>query len=333
MAWLVRCCEERGQRLGSGPLRFDVVTSRYDGTGTSDEAHTLVIPVIQTLPERAGLAPAPPAERAGGRIDIAPVLSRSKGEIFSASRIRTYDECPAKYFFRYVLGVPSGAGPFVPGTAEEFADGDSPAELRGRVFHSVMENAGERPDGSLSVERAVRAALAREAPFTAAGYPSLIAEVARLVTGVLDSRSWKEISSGTDARTEFSISSSLGEDFITGTIDRLYRTPDGLWTILDYKTDKVSAADLVERAGAYWAQLDFYALMVRRLCNAPSVCIRLLFAHHPDVVLQKVLAPDDLQRREESVARIIARIKTGDFPPSIPPCRGCPAHPNKCISA
>ncbi|HEX7572965.1 MAG TPA: UvrD-helicase domain-containing protein [Bacteroidota bacterium] len=333
LGWLRRCCEDRGQPLGPDPLRFDVVTSRYDGSVTTDEAHTLIVPVIQMLPVRPGSAATPAQERAGGRIDIAPVPSRSKGEIFSASRIRTYDECPAKYFFRYVLGVPSGAGPFVPGTGEEFSDGDYPAELRGRVFHSAMENADDLQGGGLSVDTVVRAALVREAPFTAAGYPSLIEDVASLVRGVLDSRSWKDISSGSDVRTEFSISASLGEDFITGTIDRLYRTPDGLWTVLDYKTDSVSAADLVERAGAYWAQLDFYALMVRRLCNAPSVRIRLLFAHHPDVVLQNVLGPDDLRRREESVARIIARIKTGDFPPSHPPCHGCPAYPNQCIPA
>jgi ATP-dependent helicase/nuclease subunit A len=293
----------------------------------------LIVPVIRTLPVRPGIAAAPAEERRDVRIDIAPVPSRSKGEIFSASRIRTYAECPAKYFFRYVLGVPSGGGPFVPGTGEEFSDGDYPAELRGRVFHSVMENADELSGGGLSVDTAVRAALAREAPFTAAGYPSLVSDVASLVHGVLDSRAWEEISAGTDVRTEFSISASLGEDFITGTIDRLYRTPEGLWTVLDYKTDSVTDAELVERAGAYWAQLDFYALMVRRLCNAPFVRTRLLFAHHPDVVLQNVLDPDDLLRREDSVARIIARIKTGDFPPSHPPCHGCPMHPNQCVPA
>jgi ATP-dependent helicase/nuclease subunit A len=333
LGWLVRCCQDRGQTLGPDPLRFDVVTSRYDGTVTTDEAHALIVPVTQTLPLRPPGAAAPAKECGDVRIDIAPVPSRSKGEIFSASRIRTYDECPAKYFFRYVLGVPSGGGPFVPGTGEEFSDGDYPAELRGRVFHSVIENADELSPGGQSVDTAVRAALAREAPFTAAGYPTLVSDVASLVRGVLDSRSWEEISSGTDVRTEFSISASLGEDFVTGTIDRLYRTPDGLWTVLDYKTDSVSAADLVQRAGTYWAQLDFYALMVRRLCNAPSVRIRLLFAHHPDVVLEKVLEPDDLRRREESVARIITRIKSGDFPPSHPPCHGCPAYPNQCAPA
>ena len=131
----------------------------YDGSGTTDEAHTLIVPVIRTIPFRPGSAAGRRAGAPGGRIDIAPVPSRSKGEIFSASRIRTYDECPAKYFFRYVLGVPSGGGPFVPGTGEEFSDGDYPAELRGRVFHSVMETADDLPGGDLPVDTAVRAAL------------------------------------------------------------------------------------------------------------------------------------------------------------------------------
>jgi ATP-dependent helicase/nuclease subunit A len=332
LGWLARCCEDHGQPLGPDPLRFDVVTSRYDGTGTTDEAHTLIVPVVRTVPMRQGITVAPASERPAVRIDIDPVPSQSKGEIFSASRIRTYVECPAKYFFRYELGVPSGGGPFVQRTAEEFSDGDYPAELRGRVFHAVMETAENLTGGLGSVDTAVSAALAREAPFTAAGYPLLVPDVVSLVRGVLESRSWKELSAGTDVRTEFSISAVLGGDFITGTIDRLYRAPDGLWTVLDYKTDSVSGAEIERRAGAYWAQLDFYALMVRRLCNVPSVRTRLLFAHHPEAELQKVLGPDELLRQEDRVARIIARIKAGDFPPSHPSCNGCPMHPNQCLT-
>jgi ATP-dependent helicase/nuclease subunit A len=331
LGWLTRCCEDHGQPLGPDPLRFEVVTSRYDGSGTTDEAHALIVPVIKALPAGPGIAATSSKEWSAVRIDIDPIPSQSKGEIFSASRIRTYVECPAKYFFRYVLGLPSGGGPFVPEAGEEFSDGDYPAELRGRVFHSVMERADELSGGLPSVDAAVRAALAREAPFTAAGYPSLVSDVVSLVRAVLNSRSWKEISAGKEVRTEFSISAALGGDFITGTIDRLYRAPDGLWTVLDYKTDSISGAELERRAAVYWAQLDFYAVMVRRLWNAPSVRTRLLFAHHPDVVLQKVLDTDDLLRQQESIARIIARIKTGDFPPSTPPCHGCPMHPNRCL--
>ncbi|HTY60382.1 MAG TPA: 3'-5' exonuclease, partial [Bacteroidota bacterium] len=330
LGWLGRLCEDHGQVLSEGPLRFDVVTGLYDGSGTGTQAHLLVVPVTRTLPAsppRTALADGMQCEP---RIDFSPLPSASRGEIFSASKIRTFVECPAKYFFRYVLGVPSGGGPFVPGTGEEFSDGDYPAELRGRVFHAVMEHAVEIAPGAAALESAVLGAVAREAPFTAAGYPSLVGDVAGLVQGVLDSAAWQEIVAGSDVRTEFSISAALGPDFITGTIDRLYRGADGLWTVLDYKTDGVAAGQIAGRAESYWPQLEFYALMVRRLCDAPSVRIRLLFAHHPESDLQRVLGPGDLLRQEEQVGRIIGRIKGGEFPPSHPPCHGCPMHPHEC---
>ncbi|HMK37722.1 MAG TPA: 3'-5' exonuclease, partial [Bacteroidota bacterium] len=329
--WLEQCCEDHGQTLESDALRFECVTPRYDGSGTVDESHPLCVPVHRTLAPvpGSGITHAPP--RRGVRIDIAPLHSGSKGEIFSASRIRTYVECPAKYFFRYILGVPSGNGPFAPETGEEFGEGDYPAELRGRLFHSVMENADDLAKSAVrDIDSAVRASLARESPLPADGYPSLVSDVASLVRGVLDSPSWPDISAGGDVKKEFSISAALGGDFITGTIDRLYRAADGLWTVLDYKTDRIGPSDLEQRAGAYWAQLDFYALMVHRLCDAPRVRTRILFAHHPDVVLQKILQGADLRRQEEFIAGIIARIKSGEFPPTVPPCRGCPMHPGPC---
>ncbi len=331
LLWLRRWCGDRGLVPGEDPLQFDVVTRLYDGAATNDVNHRLIIPVTRTLPAVTAPAVLREGEEASPRIDIAPVPSSSRGEIFSASRIRTYVECPAKYFFRYVLGLPSGGGPFVPGTGEEFSDADYPAELRGRVFHAVMERAGDLVPEGTSVENAVRGAISREAPFTAEGYPSLTRDVAVLVQGVLSSRSWREIERGEDVRTEFSISAALGPDFITGTIDRLYRGTDGIWTVLDYKTDAVDAAGTADRAASYWPQLDFYAIMVRRLCNASSVRTRLLFAQHPDIQLQRVLSPEDLARQEEHVARIIGLIKTAQYPPSHPPCHGCPMHPGPCL--
>ena len=331
LGWLARLSEDNGQALTAGPLRFDAVTAVYDGSGTTSQRHELIVPVTRSVPLPAASSSAEAAEHRTSRIDVSPLLSASRGEIFSASRIRTYVECPAKYFFRYVLGVPSGSGPFVPGTGEEFSDSDYPAELRGRVFHAVMEKAGELTLDEASLEAEVGRAVSNEAPFTAAGYPSLIGDVSALVRGVLLSDSWKLVAAGTEVRTEFSISAALGPDFITGTIDRLYRGPDGLWTVLDYKTDTVSAAQIDARAEAYWPQLEFYALMVRRLCEADSVRIRLLFAHHPESDLQRVLGPDELLRQEDHVARTIERIKTGEFLPSHPPCQGCPMYPGRCL--
>ena len=323
LAWLTLLCGAHGVALERGPLRFELPSS----PGTP-----LIIPVERDaqVPPAPPAAPAPPA--GGLRIDIAPISSRSRGEIFSASRIRAYVECPAKYHYRYVLGLPGGGGPYLPEPDGEFADAEYPAELRGRVFHAVMENADALGHDLQALRGAVDAALAREAPFAGAGYPSLAADVSSLVEGVLASPSWAAIAAGTDVRTEFAISAALGEDFITGTIDRLSRGSDGLWTVVDYKTDDVPARGVEDRAGLYWAQLEFYALMVRRLYSADAVRIRLLFARHPGTVLERVVNHEQLLGEERRIGDIIADIKAGKFPPANPPCHGCPSTSGKCLS-
>jgi len=322
LGWLALVCGAHGVSLERGPLAFDVPVS---GGGP------LVVPVYRDVrvppPAPAGDAAAGP----GVRVDIAPLAARSRGEIFSASRIRTYVECPAKYYYRYVLGLPGGGGPFVRDAEEDFADAEYPAELRGRVFHAAMETVDASGADSSGVLAAVDAALAREAPFSGGGYPSLAGDVATLVEGVLASSSWPSIIRGTDVRTEYAISAALGDDFITGTIDRLYRGSDGIWTVLDYKTDAVPPGGLPARADLYWAQLEFYALMVRRLCDADAVRIRLLFARHPDEILERVVDHARLVALEDRIRDIISRIKSGAFPGTHPPCHGCPSFPGKCL--
>jgi RecB family exonuclease len=266
----------------------------------------------------------------GRKLLLDPVLSRPKGEIYSASKIRTYIECPAKYYLRYVLGFPFGAGPFVRGESDEERDGDYPAELRGRVVHAVMEEADQMSLTGTAIDDAVRIALARSLPTGPQGTTALARDAAAIVRSVLSSVAWPAIASGQNTRTEFSISAALGEDFITGTIDRLYRDADGTWTVLDYKTDHVSAAEAPQRADVYWPQLSFYAVMVRRLFEAPAVRVRILFTSLPDLVIERRLDGHSLRLAEEEIASVIGKIKAGEFPSSNSPCPGCPFPAGEC---
>ena len=325
LGWLDALCRSHRISPAQGPLVFDLPSGG-----------SLTVPVYREIHASAGAPLAAGGSRADARIDIAPIPSRAKGEIFSASRIRTYLECPAKYYYRYVLGLPGGSGPFVPetpgepGEDQEFADVDYPAELRGRVFHAVMEGADSMGGDPQGVRRAVDAALARVAPFTGGGYTSLADDVASLAGAVIASASWPPILRETDVKTEFAISAALGDDFITGTIDRLSMGADGVWTVLDYKTDAVTESGLRERAEMYWAQLEFYALMVRKYCDADSVRIRLLFARHPAQILERLVDRAQLAALEDRIREIISRIKSGKFTPVNPPCHGCPSPRGYC---
>ena len=330
LTWLNRCVQEEGQNLDSDALKFRVMTGTYEGSqGISEQTHELVLPILRTLPPQP--RPASQAEPVAPdrRILLDPISSKVRGEIFSASKIRTYVECPAKYHFRYELGFPIGTGPFLRKEEHDLRDEEYPAELRGRVFHAVMENAGDLR-GPEERERAIRAALEREVLLAPEASSPVIKEVNALVGGLLASKAWTEIAKGSDVKTEFSISAALGEDFITGTIDRLYKASDGLWTVLDYKTDKVSAESVHERAEMYWTQLRFYAVMVGRLYHVQNVRTRILFAAHPEILLEKILSSGDLEAEQRSIAESISRIRAGVFPSREPTCHQCPMSPGPC---
>ena len=315
-------------------LRAEVTTARYehgDGNGvTTGESHTLRIPLLRAVPaeESPRAAGLPPLQQVVVNVD--PLAARTKGDIFSASKIRTYRECPSLYYFRYVLGFPSGRGPFVRGGDEEDHDRDYPAEIRGRVFHGVMENADRLSPDAEAIGQAVASVIRRDMLPGPHAATRLADDVGSMVRSVLSSAAWRGLARGTGVRTEFSISAGLGDDFITGTIDRLFRDGDGIWTVLDYKTDAVTPATATERARTYWPQLSFYAVMVRKLFAADVVRLRILFAELPEFDFEKELSVDDLAKAEGEIVAAIAAIRRDEFTAPAPPCPGCPLLPDGC---
>jgi len=332
-SWLDRLLEAfPGAERAGDLLTAEVTTARYLPSDGHDQvrpdSHTLAVPIVRTLDPEAPPPITVLAVPGGARMAIEPVESRPSGEIYSASKIRTYIECPSKYYFRYVLGYPLGGGPFVRGEEEDLADRDYPAEIRGRVFHAVMEQADVL--AKTGIDEALRSVILRDVFPHSQGSDRLAADVATLVRNVLSSNAWTEIARGSEVRTELSISAALEGDFITGTIDRLYRDAQGVWTVLDYKTDSVGAAELHARAETYWPQLSFYAVMVRRLYGAPTVRLRLLFTAHPETQVEKYMTEVGLRQAEREIASVIARIKAGDFSPPPGPCQQCPLRPGRC---
>ncbi|MDW8224953.1 MAG: PD-(D/E)XK nuclease family protein [Bacteroidota bacterium] len=81
-----------------------------------------------------------------------------------------------------------------------------------------------------------------------------------------------------NAAREYALTVPLGENFLTGTLDVLLTTPEGV-EVWDWKLGGVaSAAECAERARWYEPQLQVYAyLVLRRFPEQPCVRARLLF--------------------------------------------------------
>jgi ATP-dependent exoDNAse (exonuclease V) beta subunit len=224
----------------------------------------------------------------------------------------------------------SGPSPEAHPYPEETEDREYPGELRGRMFHSVMQRIdilGRDPE---ALRREVKRNLGTEWTEEEGRVAALVEEVLNDVERVLDSDLWQEAGNGMDARTEYTISCALGEDTLSGTMDRVYLDAAGVWHVLDYKTDRVDAESLPVRADSYWPQLMFYALLVHRFFSAPRVSATLLFTSAVDRPVRRVFDAEELARIEEEIAGVISSIKKGDFTARRPPCPVCPMAPNGC---
>lgn len=133
----------------------------------------------------------------------------------------------------------------------------SPRNEFGTIFHRLME-AGTlaRPRGRVSEEFAASLL----SPLTAAEKKEALEGSAAF----WKSTHGKEIlkSSKTYPELPFIYKTKLG--ILKGQIDLVYAGPSG-WTILDYKTNRITTAQVPQKAAEYEIQLGLYALVFREL--------------------------------------------------------------------
>jgi RecB family exonuclease len=163
--------------------------------------------------------------------------------------------------------------------------------------------------------------------------PSIeLGKLTQVVLGVMQSKFWKEVKKGTDVKTEFTIMTSFGDDFLTGTIDRLYRDGSGVWNILDYKTDSVTEDSVQEKTLAYESQLKFYALLVGKYFSVDEVQANLLFTSALDSPVQHRYSRRELRSFENELLSTLQKIHSGEFRREGRACNGCPFLPAGCSS-
>lgn len=296
------------------------------------EEHDLLISIVRSQDLIDVALPAPDRKQSGtnDKLLIEPISTSRQGEIFSASKIRTYLECPAKYYLRYVAGLPAPVIRLPNDSIEEEGDVSIPADLRGRAFHYILQHIENlSPDiGSLTPE--LRKFILRDS-LSILSEPSIeLEKIAASVIKVVQSDFWAEVKKGTDAKTEFTIMTPLGDNFLTGTLDRVYRDSEGIWTVLDYKTDAGMPSVLEQKAQLYEPQVIFYALLVRKYFQTETVRCKLLFTSIETTPVQFTYTSHQLNIFEESLRETIARIQDRLFERPSLPCAVCPLAPEGC---
>ncbi len=344
LGWLGGVLAARGLTEEGSVIDFGAVPVSFLDAGGKDGGRTmrdvqLRVRVVRpgespsVRPAPTGTGDAPPAVR----ILTTPLADTRGGETYSATRLKTYLECPARYYLVYVLGIgggtvsrggddgPDGDGP----DAERDHSADGQAGLEGEITHELLS--GLTPgDTDEEIGERIRALVrARCADTDAARVGERVREN---VAAFLRSGEGRRILSRPGAKSEFQISALVGDAIVTGKIDRLFRGVDGMVEFVDYKTDQVTAATLPGRADEHRRQVAIYAYLISRLHGQPKVRGTLVFLKLSSAPVSLEFDAADLQMVERSLFDAIAAIRRGAYtaPPS--PCRDCPmTDGRKCL--
>ncbi len=234
--------------------------------------------------------------------DIYQVPPGKETRVFSPTQIMTYVRDKQAYYQKYHLG-------FFESDYEAFAESFMPDEfalLRGKMVHRFLETLASATDEAELTERVL---------FEFEVYdPSLQQrfreELAAVSRRVRESETARAIVFAEQARSELTVTMRIGCDVLSGTMDRLFVNDDGLWEVVDYKTNRIVPAQVERESSKYQWQIHIYALMLSKLYpQQEKYPVRLYFLH-PNRFWQRIYSLQDLEKVENDIQSIIREIKS-----------------------
>ncbi len=262
-----------------------------------------------------------------------PFIDFIKGDIISATKVAVYSQCPLKYHLAYNLGLKKLEKFYIKSESfNDFSDKEDdeklPADLKGRIIHSLLEN--EAIDENLyeTIKSKILGETgSEEIP------RQFIDEIINDLKYYFNSNIYKEIKKAENYKNEFEIYAAEDENYLFGIIDKLI-IEDKKIVIADYKTDKIEADEIKERAQSYEKQLKFYAYLVsKKYPEAENFALKLIFIKHPDNYWEQNLNKKEVKDFGREIGEIIGKINTNIFPANIIHCAKCyfAGKDKKCI--
>ena len=229
--------------------------------------------------------------------------------VLSPSTLNCYLNCPRQFFYSYVLKIP-------------VFENDWGNANYGSAVHKTLENAvktlkktGEYPEISdfikdfhfnLDSEEFETEELRKT--YTTRGENSLKSFYPHFT----------ETSSERIDKVEYSFSNvPVGEDFVTGKIDRIERNADGTYCLFDYKTGSAKSKSQIADGKDYehyLNQLRFYKYAFETLNHGAKVSlVGLIFPEEYEKNFYTELTPKDNEYIESKIKEVYKKIKSMQF--------------------
>jgi len=142
-------------------------------------------------------------------------------------------------------------------------------------------------------------------------------DIAHLVNNVLASPTVAGASASNSWREAWVAAEVADGEEVEGAIDLIIRNTDGTVTIVDYKTDRVTGADLTERAKGYEPQLAGYAIVLEKLDMKVRDAVLVFADGGSDGTAYEYVVPDLDAAKSLALAKIRDKVRH-----VTPPARG-----------
>lgn len=231
---------------------------------------------VRTLAVAEQVEAAPAAQTAASNDLSVPIVINNlppKYDIssFSVTSLMIYAQCPRRYYYRYILRVPEEQAA---SNGQRLASELGPLE-RGNIVHRVCEHL--RPEQDL--EQLLDWAISMEGLSLQQAERQ---ELWEIVNRYLNSAYYQDAKiKQINHEVEFTV--PVEEQFlITGAVDQIVEDKNGI-TIMDLKTNYITAEQVPEVAASYYWQLRIYAWAINKSFGKP-ISKTMLYFLFPDVI-------------------------------------------------
>jgi ATP-dependent helicase/nuclease subunit A len=224
------------------------------------------------------------------------IITQPQKEIFSATQLMNFIKDKKSYFNRYHLGFfEEDYDRLITSEVEQDL-----AIIKGKVIHKYLELYPNTDLDSLLFEFEIL-------------NPDFINELKNDLTifkrRIKESKFLAAIMDAIEFKNEVAVTMKLGDSFLTGTIDRMYKNENSLWEVVDYKTNRIESNQMATTAESYKTQIEVYAFLLSSIFPEQENFTVTLYFIQPDDYFQKVFTKDELSEIENKLLQTVQELK------------------------
>ncbi len=250
------------------------------------------------------------------------INDKVKEEIFTATQLNVYSQCPVKYYLKFIIGY----SPFKQTFSENLDEDEIGGADFGFVFHQMMEKLHKAD--LKEAEELTNQILEN--------YPQSIRskfknELLDKLSDLLLDQSFVKLISHPNSLREFEIRIKLNNHILLGIIDRI-NIHDNEITIIDYKTDSFPQEKFEEKIKNYLTQMEFYILLVSEFFKLKDNISFILYFINLRKAYTQSYSEEKIKSIKEKFSYILTQIEQNLIDKNFDHCSMCEYSINsKCI--